>query len=196
MKNIKDKIKGKAKAKVAAKLEKKGIAAKAAKTACVLLAAALCAVLAGCTTADAPTAQRAQSVTVKDCDFTFNIGGVASPTNALSPLSFAFEFGTAAQANETGDGESMTVTPTQTPTTTIPTRVDARYNDAAKAAGGVLETFLASLAPDSAAELKKFVASGKDGSLTVTKTDGTTDTVTCKGGVCSDSSGACLNCSD
>ena len=40
------------------------------------------------------------------------------------------------------------------------------------------------------------VASGKDGSLTVTKTDGTTETVTCKGGVCSDSSGACLNCSD
>ena len=193
VKNIKEKVK----AEVTAKLEKKGIATKAVKSASsLLLVAALCAALAGCTTADAPTAQRAQSVTVKDCDFTFNIGGVASPTNAISPLSFAFEFGTAAQANETGDGESMTVTPTQTPTMTIPTRVDARYNDAAKAAGGVLETFLASLTPDSATELKKFVASGKDGSLTVTKTDGTTETVTCKGGVCSDSSGACLNCSD
>ena len=146
----------------------------------------------------APTAQRAQSVTVKDCDFTFNIGGVASPTNALSPLSFAFEFGTAAQANETGDGETMTTTPTQTPTMTIPTRVDARYNDAVATGGGVLESFLATLVPDSAADLKKLVASGKDGSLVVTKTDGTTETVTCKGGVCSDSAGTCLTgrCSD
>lgn len=204
--NLKDKIEAKVSKKTSNLKDR--IAAKAARKAgraCVALAllAALCGCHMGELPTSQPTAQRAQTSTITDNRFDIRV--IAS-TNAVydaegNPVAAVrIEIGNLTQANETSGSESQTATqtatPSNTPTVSTPVRVDARYNDAAKAAGGVLETFLASLAPDSAAELKKFVASGKDGSLTVTKTDGTTETVTCKGGVCSDSSGACLNCSD
>ena len=191
---VKD-IKGKVKAKVAAKLTKKGIATKAAKTCAVLLCAALCAALVGCSTADAPTAAKAQNITLEDVSVSV---AVYAGTNAASPH-ISIELATAAQANEVGDGESNTFTATQTPTTDVKPQTDLTYGLSGGAGGGgVLETFLSSLVPSSQDAVKKLVASGQDGSVTVTKTDGSTDTVTCKGGVCSDSAGTCLSgkCSD
>lgn len=116
-----------AKAKIADKCGKANTAAKAAKA---IVAACLFGALAGCATADAPTAQRAQTVTAKDINFTFNMGGGKDCAGGEGckcggiPATFTFEIATAAQANETSGTETMTATPTQTPTNDVKPDID------------------------------------------------------------------------
>ena len=74
--------------------------------------------------------------------------------------------------------------PTATPSNTVDTKLDAKYNDATKQAAGALESILAMLTPESQEAVKSLAASGKNGSVEVTKTDGTKASVVCESGNC------------
>ena len=170
---------------------------KGAKLAAFIFAIGLATALCGCATADAPTAQRAQTVTVTDNTFVFNIGQCepcVTNNTAVIP-SFHFEFGTAAQANETSGTETMTATNTQTPTNDVKTDLKFTYGLQSDSASGT--SWLNSLTDASLKGLATWLKSGKaTGTMTVTKKDGTTDTVTCKDGSCYLSSGDCITCKD
>ena len=170
---------------------------KGAKCAAILFAIGLATALCGCSTADAPTAQRAQTVTVTDNTFNFNIGQCEPcVTNHTAVIpSFHFEFGTAAQANETSGTETMTATNTQTPTNDVKTDLKFTYGLQSDSASGT--SWLNSLTDASIKGLATWLKSGKaNGEMTVTKEDGTTETVTCKDGSCYLSSGDCITCKD
>jgi len=182
--------------KVAAKVEKAKakISTKCGKAAkCAALLFGLAVVLSGCSTADAPTAQRAQSINAKDISVVFN---VAPATNApTAHYNISVEIATAAQANETAGTETMTATATQTPTNDIKTDAKFTYGLASDTAAGT--SWIDNLTSASAKGLASWLKSGNaNGELTVTKTDGTTETVTCKDGKCTTSSGECVTCSD
>lgn len=170
---------------------------KGAKCAAILFAIGLATALCGCSTADAPTAQRAQTVTVTDNSFVFNFGQsepCATNRTVVVP-SFHFEFGTAAQANETSGTETMTATNTQTPTNDVKTDLKFTYGLQSDSASGT--SWLNSLTDASLKGLATWLKSGKaNGEMTVTKEDGTTETVTCKDGSCYLSSGECVTCKD
>lgn len=189
-KKVAEKV-GKGKEKVAKKCG-------GAKKACAIVVVAFLAttILCGCSTADAPTAQRAQTVTVTDNVFNFNIGQCepcVTNQTAVVP-NFHFEFGTAAQANETSGTETMTATNTQTPTNDVKTDLKFTYGLQSDSASGT--SWLNSLTDASLKGLSSWLKSGKaTGTMTVTKEDGSTETVTCKDGSCYDSSGDCITCS-
>lgn len=170
---------------------------KGAKCAAFIFAIGLATVLCGCSTADAPTAQRAQTVTVTDNTFNFNIGQFepcVTNNTAVVP-NFHFEFGTAAQANETSGTETMTATNTQTPTNDVKTDLKFTYGLQSDSASGT--SWLNSLTDASLKGIATWLKGGKaTGTMTVTKEDGTTDTVTCKDGSCYLSSGDCITCKD
>jgi len=181
----------KGKVKVAAKCC--GKCAKCAKNASVLLLSACCLsiLLSGCSTADAPTAQRAQTVTAKDITINFNI--LAGQTNAAP--SITVEIATAAQANETAGTETMTSTPTQTPTNDVRPTTTVNYGLTSSSAGG--SDWISQLTSASAQGLAAWLKScSANGTMTVTKNDGTTETVTCKDGSCTTASGECVTCSE
>jgi len=187
----------KGKVKVAAKCCGKcakccGKCAKCAKTASLLLSACcLSLILAGCSTADAPTAQRAQTVTAQD--ITINVNLIGGPTNAAPSVSI--EIATAAQANETAGTETMTSTPTLTPTNDVRPTTTVNYGLTSSSAGG--SDWISDLTSASAKGLASWLKSGSaNGTMTVTKTDGTTETVTCKDGTCTTASGECVTCSE
>ena len=170
---------------------------KGAKCAAFIFAIGLATALCGCATADAPTAQRAQTVTVTDNTFNFNIGQCEPcVTNHTAVIpNFHFEFGTAAQANETSGTETMTSTNTQTPTNDVKTDLKFTYGLQSDSASGT--SWINSLTDASLKCLATWLKSGKaTGTMTVTKEDGTTDTVTCKDGSCHLSSGDCITCKD
>lgn len=169
---------------------------KAKACAIVVVAFLATTILCGCSTAEAPTAQRAQTVTVTDNVFNFNIGQCEPcVTNHTSVVpSFHFEFGTAAQANETSGTETMTATNTQTPTNDVKTDLKFTYGLQSDSASGT--SWLNSLTDASLKGLSSWLKSGKaTGTMTVTKEDGSTEIVTCKDGSCYDSSGDCITCS-
>ena len=183
-------------AKGKAKVEKKCGGAK--KTCAIVVVAFLATtILCGCSTAEAPTAQRAQTVTVTDNVFNFSIGQCepcVTNHTAVVP-SFHFEFGTAAQANETSGTETMTATNTQTPTNDVKTDLKFTYGLASDTAAGT--NWLQSLTDASLNGLSTYLKSGKaTGTMTVTKKDGSTETVTCKDGSCTRSNGDCITCSE
>jgi len=177
-----------AKAKIAKKC------GRSVKSAAVLFAVAFGCVLAGCSTADAPTAQRAQSITAKDITINLNIHSSCAPSNttAVSP-SIHLEIATAAQANETAGAETMTSTATQTPTTDVKPQTTLTYGLCSGSASGT--SWIEDLTNASAKGLSAWLKSGTaNGTMTVTKTDGSTETVTCKDGLCTTASGECINC--
>lgn len=179
----------KGKVKVAAKCC--GKCAKCAKCASVFLFAAVLGCALGCSTADAPTAQRAQTVTAKD--ITINVNLIGGPTNAAPSVSI--EIATAAQANETAGTETMTSTPTLTPTNDVRPTTTVNYGLTSSSAGG--SDWISDLTSASAKGLASWLKSGNaNGTMTVTKTDGTTETVTCKDGSCTTASGECVTCSE
>lgn len=189
-KKVAEKV-GKGKEKVAKKCG-------GAKKACAIVVVAFLAttILCGCSTAEAPTAQRAQNVTVTDNSFVFNFGqSEPCVTNRTVVVpNFHFEFGTAAQANETSGTETMTATNTQTPTNDVKTDLKFTYGLQSDSANGT--SWLNSLTDASLKGLSSWLKSGKaTGTMTVTKEDGSTETVTCKDGSCYDSSGDCITCS-
>ena len=181
----------KAKEKVAEKVAKgkEKVAAKCGKAAkCAAILFALASVATGCATADAPTAQRAQNVTAKDISIVFNFSG----TNGVPPT-ISVEIATAAQANETSGTETMTSTPTQTPTTDVKPQTDLTYGLASGTAAGA--KWIDALDEGCAKCLAAWLGTGRaNGTMTVTKKDGTTETVTCKDGKCTTASGECITC--
>jgi hypothetical protein len=159
---------------------------KGAKCAAILFAIGLATAICGCSTADAPTAQRAQTVTVTDNTFNFNIGQCEPcVTNHTAVIpSFHFEFGTAAQANETSGTETMSATNDLKPTNTTEVPIDVRYNDAMAAASTASRGVLSSIGSGLDGVLQ-LMQSGQSGTVQVTKTDGTAATVRCADGQCS-----------
>ena len=196
--NIKAKVSAKtdkAKAKVSAKC------GKVAKCAAILFA--LAAIATGCATADAPTAQRAQNVRAENVNVTYNISVPALATNIAEritnpvPMAFTFttEVATAAQANDTSGTETMTNTPTQTPTNDVKPQTTLTYGLCSGTASG--SDWIADLTAASAKGLANWLKSGNaNGQMTITKKDGSTETVTCKDGECTTSGGDCITCSE
>ena len=201
VKDIKGKVAAKvdkAKAKIEAKCGKVGKCAKA-----LALLVGLAAIASGCATADAPTAQRAQNNHVEDVSIVYNVNVPALASNIVDqiskpvPLTFNIttEIATAAQANDTSGTETMTNTPTQTPTLDVKTDAKFTYGLASDTQGGT--DWISSLTDASAKGLATWLKSGKaDGTMTVTKTDGTTETVTCADGKCTTSAGDCVTCKE
>lgn len=178
-KKVADKV-GKGKDKVAKKCGK-------AKACAIAFAAFLATVvMCGCSTAEAPTAQRAQNVTVTDNSFVFNFGqSEPCVTNRTVVVpNFHFEFGTAAQANETSGTETMTATNDLKPTNTTEVPIDVRYNDAMAAASTASKGVLSSIGSGLDGVLQ-LMQSKQSGTVQVTKTDGTAATVKCEDGQCS-----------
>ena len=205
-----DKIKGKVAAKVAKAKGK--VAAKRGKAVkCVLFLFALAVFAVGCATAEAPTAQRAQNIKAEDVRVTYNINvnapaSVPATFNAVEsadkpvPVSFNFttEVATAAQANETSGTETMTNTPAQKPTSDVKPQTSLTYGLSSSTPSGA--KWVNSLDAGCAELLSSWLGSGKaNGTMEVTKKDGTKETVECKGGTCTTSSGECITsgeCSD
>ena len=105
------------------------------------------------------------------------------------------EIGNQAQANETSGTETLTSTPTQTPTLDIKTDAKFTYGLASDTAAGT--NWLQSLTDASLKGLASWLKSGKaNGTMCVTKTDGTQECVTCKDGVCTTSGGDCITCKE
>ena len=182
--NIKQKVKGKVKAKTSnIKQKVKGkVAAKVGKSCAI---AALLLAVAGCHMGEQPTAQRAQTSTIRDN--VFNIT-VVMPTNAVVEKaecpSLHVEVGNLAQANETSGTESMTASPSNTPTVSTPVQIDARYNDALAAASNASKGVLESLTVAGANKVLALMSDKSTGTVEVQKKDGTTATVECKDGQC------------
>ena len=147
----------KGKAKVADKCGKCGKAAKACAVIALLVA------LVGCHMGEQPTAQRAQTSTIRDN--VFNIT-VVMPTNAVAENAerpaLHVEVGNQAQANETSGTETMTASPSNTPTVSTPVQVDARYNDPAKSAADSVGSIAGAVTAGSA--LVKDVVDGNSSS--------------------------------
>ena len=201
------------KAKVAAKVAKgkAKIASKCGKAAkCAAILFALAALATGCATAEAPTAQRAQNVKAENVRVTYNItvnAPVPAASNATEKVvtkadspatvnfTFTTEVGTATQANETSGTETMTNTPTQTPTNDVKPQTTLTYGLCSGTAAGT--DWIQDLTSASAKGLATLLKSGDaNGTMVVTKKDGSTETVTCKDGTCTTSGGACITCGD
>lgn len=202
-------IKGKDKAarKTAAAKRKIERKTKGGKVAAILAAFALAAILTGCTTADSaqPAKSQTQTNTFKDCIVI--VATQASVSNRVvradgSKDIPAVELFTQTQSLEsTGSTDTFGQTNTQTPTTDIKPDVDVHYNDAVGKGSDAAATFLSSLTSESFAALRDYVTNKKSGSVTVTKKDGTTETLECKDGSCTYSGGTitaedCAACSD
>lgn len=202
-------IKGKDKAarKTAAAKRKIERKTKGGKVAAILAAFALAAILTGCTTADSaqPAKSQTQTNTFKDCIVI--VATQASVSNRVvradgSKDIPAVELFTQTQSLEsTGSTDTFGQANTQTPTTDIKPDVDVHYNDAVGKGSNAAATFLSSLTSESFAALRDYVTNKKSGSVTVTKKDGTTETLECKDGSCTYSGGTitaedCAACSD
>ena len=196
--------------KVAAKAAKvKGtVARKCGKVCKALIAAFALATLFGCATAEQPISNpslqagksQTQHVTMHQSQVNIFLGvkeATVGPTNevklagsdhaVLPDISVLSQ----AQALESSGTETYSPSntpnnvPTATPSNTVDTKLDAKYNDATKQAAGALESILAVLTPESQEAVKSLAASGKNGSVEVTKTDGTKASVVCESGNCS-----------
>ena len=196
--------------KVAAKAAKvKGtVARKCGKVCKALIAAFALASLFGCATSEQPISNpslqagksQTQHVTMNNSHVNIFLGvkeATIGPTNdvkmtgseraELPDISVLAQ----AQALESSGTETYSPSntpnnvPTATPSNTVDTKLDAKYNDATKQAAGELESMLAMLTPESQEEVKSLAASGKNGSVEVTKTDGTKASVVCENGNCS-----------
>lgn len=106
--------------------------------------------------------------------------------------------GAIASADSSGSTESQT----QTPTFDIKPDLDVHYNDAVGTGGNAISAFVSSLTAESASLLRDYVTNKKSGKITVTKTDGTTETLDCDSGTCTTTGGLkinasnCTNCGD
>ena len=198
------------KQKVAAKAAKvKGtVARKCGKVCKALIAAFALATLFGCATAEQPISNpslqagksQTQHVTMHQSQVNIFLGvkeATVGPTNEvkltgseraeLPDISVLAQ----AQALESSGTETYSPSntpnnvPTATPSNKVDTKLDAKYNDATKQAAGALESILAMLTPESQEAVKSLAASGKNGSVEVTKTDGTKASVVCENGNCS-----------
>lgn len=197
------------KQKVAAKAAKtkESVAKKCGRACKAIIAVLALASLFGCATVDQPNtspsmqAGKSQTMTVHNEHSVVNVfigateATVGPGTNevklAKSGAANDVTVMGQAQALESSGTETYSPsntpqnTPTATPSNTVDTKLDAKYNDATKQAAGALESILAMLTPESQEAVKSLAASGKNGSVEVTKTDGTKASVVCESGNCS-----------
>lgn len=203
-------IKGKDKAarKTAAAKRKIARKCKGGRVAAIVAAFALAAILTGCTTANSAQPAKANTMhnTFDDCIIV--VATHASVSNRIVTAEGtkdapAVELFTQTQSLEsTGSTDTFGQANTQTPTTDIKPDIDLHYNDAVGTGGKAASDFLSSLSAESFAALRDYIKSGKSGKVTVTKKDGTTETLDCADGSCSYSGGtitaedcdACTDC--
>ncbi len=202
-------IKGKDKAarKTAAAKRKIARKCKGGKIAAIVAAFALAAILTGCTTADSAQPAKSQTQENRFDGCTFVMAAKTTISNGVivaeGDAAPALEMFTLTQSLEsTGSTDTFGQANTQTPTTDIKPDVDLHYNDAVGTGGKAASDFLSSLSAESFAALRDYIKSGKSGKVTVTKKDGTTETLDCADGSCSYSGGtitaadcdACTDC--
>lgn len=203
-------IKGKDKAARKTAAAKRKIARKThgGKVAAIVAAFALAAILTGCTTADSAQPAKSQTQENRFDGCTFVMAARATISNGVivaeGEAAPALEMFTQTQSLEsTGSTDTFGQANTQTPTTDIKPDIDLHYNDAVGTGGNAASAFLSSLTAESFAALREYVKSGKSGKVTVTKKDGTTETLDCADGSCTYSGGkitaadcdACSECS-
>lgn len=202
-------IKGKDKAARKTAAAKRKIARKThgGKVAAIVAAFALVAILTGCTTADSAQPAKSQTQENRFDGCTFVMAARATISNGVivaeGEAAPALEMFTQTQSLEsTGSTDTFGQANTQTPTTDIKPDIDLHYNDAVGTGGNAASAFLSSLTAESFAALREYVKSGKSGKVTVTKKDGTTETLDCADGSCTYSGGkitaadcdACTDC--
>ena len=181
-KPVKDKVKAKAKA------VKDKVKGPAKALAAVLLLAALagCIALAGCMdTAPASryTASTVGDITVKNSvdDFRNRPGPWATngvPAASVPLVSIMTTIKLSDMTMASADSEGSTETQTATPTMDIKPDVDVHYNDPVGTGGSAVAT----LTSESMSVLRGYMADKLSGPVIVTKTDGTTETLTLKDG--------------
>lgn len=173
---IKTKVKSKAKAlKERLKGSKKGAAA----------ALALAALLAGCSTAD--PASRSNDTKVGDVTPSVKVTFENSSSNTVHvTVKTTLGDGVIASADSKGSTETQTATPT----TSIPVRIDARYNDAIAGASATSKGILESLTQTGMEKVLALMQSGGSGTVAVEKADGTQAVVKCEDGQCTE----CKDC--
>lgn len=207
-KPVKDKVKAKAKTiKDKIKAKAKAIKDKVKGAVKVLAAAFLCAALAGCM--DTAPASRYTASTVGDITVKNNVDDFRNKpghwaTNAAPPVASApsplvsitttisLSDMTIASADSAGSTETQKATPTMD----IKPDVDVHYNDPVGTGGNAVAAFTSSLTSEGMAVLKDYIANKKSGKVTVTKTDGTTETLTCENGKCTTSGGLVIDSSN
>lgn len=212
---IKEKVAEKV-AKAKAKVEKK--CGKAKACAAWLVATAALAAIVGCATVDQPNEtpnlqagkSETMNVTLNQSPIYVLMGvkkfNLNNPSNSM-------EFAESAEPRLTPDitilGQVQSLessgtetfspsnapvnTPTATPTNDVKTDLKFTYGLASDTASGT--SWLQTLTDASLKGLSTYLKSGKaNGEMTVTKVDGSTETVTCKDGSCYLSSGDCITC--
>ena len=100
--------------------------------------------------------------------------------------------GAIASADSSGSTESQT----QTPTFDIKPDLNVHYNDAVGTGGNAVSAFVSSLTSEGFAALRDYIVNKKSGKITVTKTDGTTETLDCDSGTCTTTGGLKINASN
>ena len=196
-------IKGKDKAarKTAAAKRKIERKTKCGKVAAILAAFALAAILTGCTTADSAQPAKSQTQENRFDGCTFVMAAKTTISNGVivaeGDAAPALEMFTQTQSLEsTGSTDTFGQANTQTPTTDIKPDVDVHYNDAVGKGSDAASAFLSSLTSESFASLRDYIANKKTGSVTVTKKDGTTETLECKDGTCTRQDGTTVTAED
>ena len=196
-------IKGKDKAarKTAAAKRKIARKTKGGKIAAIVAAFALAFLFAGCTSAKSGQPAKSQTQENRFDRCTFVMATKATISNSVvvaeGEAAPALEMFTQTQSLEsTGSTDTFSQTATQTPTTDIKPDVDLHYNDAVGKGSDAASAFLSSLTSESFAALRDYVKSGKSGQVTVTKKDGTTETLDCKEGTCTTANGTAITAAD
>lgn len=185
--------KDKAKAKVAAAKRKI-----ARKTKACAVAFILSVLFVGCASSESaqPAKSQTQNNTFDDCVIV--IATQATVSNRVIRADGttdvpAVELFTMAQSQESSGTESFAQTATQTPTTDVKPDVDLHYNDAVGKGSDAVSAFLSSLSAEGFSAVKAAIANKQSSKITVTKQDGTTETLDCNGGSCTTSSGLTIN---
>lgn len=154
---------------------------------------ALSAMLCGCAQTGAqPSRSQTLNNDFKDCIVIVaahatvtNTTVVANSEDGLQPI----ELFTQTMKNEGSESNA----PTATPTLDIKPRTTLNYGLTSSTPGGA--KWIDSLDEGCAKLLSSWLGSGKaNGTMEVTKKDGTKETVTCKDGVCTTASGECITC--
>jgi hypothetical protein len=180
-KPVKETVKAKAKAvKQKVKGKVKGCAA--------LVALAFAAVaLSGCQTPN----QASRGTSNENGDFEPSVDVKVNGSSNIVSVVIRNSYGDGAIAS--ADSSGSTESQTQTPTFDISPKTDLRYNDAIGAGGNAVSSFVSSLTSEGFAALRDYVVNKKSGKITVTKKDGTTETLDCVDGNCTTTGGLKIN---
>lgn len=190
------KIKQKVSAKIAkAKARIRRKCGKAVKSAVVL---AVLAVLTGCATSgQQPAKSQTQNNEVHDCIVVIGATNVKLPdglkVETQNETSLP-DFGIMTQAQALESSGTETYSQTSSPTTDVKPTTTMTYGLSSPTASGA--KWIDSLDSGCAKLLSSWLSTGDaNGTMTVTKKDGTKETVTCANGTCTTSSGDCISCS-